>query len=83
MSATLRARAEHAAKYGAHLVVDARDIKQLHDELDQAHATIETIKQLHPDDGSGFCAHCTRGRVYMVPAPCATAAALAEGVDNR
>lgn len=36
MSATLRDRAEHAAKYNAHLVVPAREIKQILDERDDA-----------------------------------------------
>lgn len=36
MTATLRDRAEHAAKYGANLVVAATEIKQLLDERDQA-----------------------------------------------
>ena len=36
MTATLRDRAEHAARYGANLVVPATEIKQLLDERDEA-----------------------------------------------
>lgn len=36
MSTPLRDRVEHAAKYGANLVVPAREIKQLLDERDAA-----------------------------------------------
>lgn len=35
MTVTLRERTEHAAKYGANLVVPAREIKQLLDEGDE------------------------------------------------
>lgn len=82
MTVPLRDRAEHAAKYRANLVVPAVEIKQLLDERDAALTALAAVRELHADDGTGFCAHCTRGRVYPVPAPCATAA-LAEGGDPR
>lgn len=40
MTATLRERAEHAAKYGSNLMVPARDIKQLLDELTSTEAVL-------------------------------------------
>lgn len=36
------------------------------------------VRQIHTADAEGNCAHCTRGRLYPVPAPCGTVAALAE-----
>lgn len=83
MTTPLRDRAEHASKYGANLVVPAVDIKQLLDGLDAANAATARVHELHTADGDGNCGHCTRGRVYPVPAPCDTAAALAEGGDPR
>lgn len=49
---------------------------------EQAEARIEAVRKLH-SEAYGFCVTCTRGRVYHVPAPCDTAAALAEGGDDR
>lgn len=47
MTATLRERAEHAAKYDTHLVVPAREIKQLLDDRDQAQARIDHLREQH------------------------------------
>ena len=41
MTATLRKRAEHAAKYGSNLMVPAREIKQLLDDVDD----LETARE--------------------------------------
>lgn len=130
MTATLRERAEHAARYGANLVVPATEVKTLLDEadeydqvlsrtneiltgvanalngpppplttwshhdlaekaaaldahLEQTHAALARVRELHPTTGD--CNTCTRGRLYPVPAPCPTAeaAALAEGGAQR
>lgn len=35
-NAALRARAEHAAKYGAHIVIDARELLSLLNQLDHS-----------------------------------------------
>lgn len=111
MNTSLRDRAEHAAKYGANLVVTATEIKQLFTDRDQAleridhlreqigvevrdrlqweanaeqaESALERVRALHTTDAEGHCTHCTRGRVYPVPAPCATAASLAGGGDER
>ena len=40
---------------------------------------VKAIVALHAPDTDGNCAHCTRGRVYPVPAPCETVRALARG----
>ena len=95
MSTPLRDRVEHAARYGANLVVPAREVQKLIDERDQfvlhagrqldrandAHSALDRISALHPTTGD--CPTCTRGRLYPIPAPCPTAeaAALAEGSD--
>ena len=36
------------------------------------------VRELHATDPDGNCAHCTRGRIYPIPAPCDTVAALTE-----
>ena len=46
---------------------------------DQHHA----LTSLHAADADGNCGHCTRGRVYPVPAPCETVRALAGGGEGR
>lgn len=51
MTATLRDRADHAAKYDHHLVIPARDIKQLLDQLDRAEATITELQLQRLDLG--------------------------------
>lgn len=95
MTATLRERSEHAARYSANLVVPALEIKALLDQLDvmasaakaaldanlAAETAITRVRELHTADADGVCPHCTRGRLYPVPAPCDSAAALAEGGD--
>lgn len=48
---SLRARTDHAAKYGANLVMPAREIKQLLDQLDQAKATIAELQLQRLDLG--------------------------------
>lgn len=113
MTEILRERAEHAARYGANLVVPARQIKQILDQLaalrtaasveglvraivavtpctcsaqrkraDRAEDHLQAVRKLHTADADGNCSHCTRGRLYPVPAPCDSAAALAEGGDD-
>lgn len=42
---TLRARAEHAAKYDTHLVVPARTVKALLDERDALVAAVEAARE--------------------------------------
>ena len=44
---------------------------------------LQAIVALHAADADGNCAHCTRGRVYPVPAPCETVRALAGGGEGR
>lgn len=41
------------------------------------------VRILHAPDADGNCGHCTRGRVYPVPAPCETVRALAGGGEGR
>lgn len=106
MTATLRERAEHAAKYGSNLVVPAAELLALLDRAaltdgadalaaqwqaeaeawrEQAEwlsARLHAVHELHKPDADENCAHCTRGRLYPTPAPCDTAAALAEGGDG-
>lgn len=49
-----------------------------------AQATLEQlVRELHATDADGNCGHCTRGRVYPVPAPCETVCALAGGGEGR
>ena len=85
---TLRDRAEHAAKYGANLVVPAREIKQLLDERDQAQAladAVQAVREEHvpePGQGTAYCCDCEQVM------PCQTLrtldrAALAEVGDER
>ncbi|MGO2819460.1 MAG: hypothetical protein ACTIA5_01575 [Brachybacterium tyrofermentans] len=105
MTATLRERAEHAAKYGSNLVAPARELLALLDRADAANGDalaaqwqteaepwreqaeqlstrLHAVHELHQLDADGNCGHCTRGRLYPVPAPCDTVAALAEGGDR-
>lgn len=61
MTATLRERAEHAAKYGSNLMVPARDIQRLLDQAEQAEARIQTVRGMHQraDCTEGdYCEHC-------------------------
>lgn len=44
---------------------------------------LQAIVALHAADVDGNCGHCTRGRVYPVPAPCETVRALAGGGEGR
>lgn len=102
MTATLRERAEHAAKYSSNLVVPARELLALLDrspgadalaaqwqteaepwreQAEQLSTRLHAVHELHQPDTDGNCGHCTRGRLYPVPAPCATVAALAVGGD--
>jgi hypothetical protein len=46
-------------------------------------ALVQRISDLHTTDPDGNCGHCTRGRVYAVPAPCETVRALAGGGGGR
>lgn len=46
MTTTLRERAEHAAKYSSTLMVPARDIKQLLEQVNQAEARIQAAKDI-------------------------------------
>lgn len=40
----------------------------------------QRIRELHTaDPGTGDCIYCSRGRVYAVPAPCATVRLLEDG----
>lgn len=43
----------------------------------------QRIRDVHAIDADGTCGHCTRGRVYPVPAPCETLRALAGGGEGR
>lgn len=44
-------------------------------------ARLHAVHELHQPDAGGNCGHCTRGRLYPIPAPCDTATALAVGGD--
>lgn len=40
---------------------------------EKAEKVLQQIRELHTaDPGTGDCIYCTRGRIYPVPAPCAT-----------
>ncbi|GLI30378.1 MULTISPECIES: hypothetical protein [Brachybacterium] len=43
----------------------------------------QRVRDVHAIDADGNCGHCTRGRVYPVPAPCETVRALAGGGEGR
>lgn len=43
----------------------------------------QRVRDVHAIDADGNCGHCTRGRVYPVPAPCETVRALAGGGEER
>ena len=46
-NAALRARAEHAAKYGAQLVVPAVDVKTALERIEHAEARASAMRELH------------------------------------
>lgn len=46
-------------------------------ESGDAAEAVARVFALHAPDEHGDCPECTRGRIYPVPAPCATAVALA------
>lgn len=48
-------------------------------ERDGARSLKQRICELHTSDQDGYCIHCSRGRIYPIPAPCATVRLLEDG----
>lgn len=83
MTATLRVRAEHAAKYGAHLVVPAREIKHLLDQLAEARASIQAVQAVCERWETSRDAHRPLRVTASSIRRALDSAALAEGGEQR